>query len=453
MPYLPPPPEDLDPELACALVFYPDSEEYRRALFGQIKELTDVWNWEADRDTQAAIRAAWLAAELETIECANMACLEDILALLAEIRDHEWCCEGNFLFEGTGDGSTGETFVWPVDGPGPAPLPVPDNDVGAGEYPITPATDPDDDGVVLGTEWEQYVCGAANYLIDSVVDWLRFTLFLVNTQQMGIRVVQWLVTRIVGVLIPGVVDDFALYELDDWQNELYSIWPSLQAAQLETAISQLENIRDDVACAVVGEDVAANSITAALNLISGEIQNATILAFITTPVGILASLIWNGALDTTWDEGCNCPDEVTSITWSFDADAESWQRADTNDEPTGPAPWTGVEGNPAGSLLFDSGPRYRSPVFNLAAGDTVALTVETSRQGGDGAARNSRWRLVDESLTELVEIGVFGATTQAWSSETQNGDVTGFTGGQVYLVANYTNTQQVFVDNVTLSIS
>lgn len=333
MPYIPPS-GTLDPEITCALVFFPNAEEYQRALFGQLAQLTDVWTWETDRESQAIIRQVWLDAEKQTLECFDMACLDDILTAIGEINAKlPWCCDVDVLIHPINDGAGG-TDVWIVDGPGPAPLPIPDNDTGAGEYPITPGTDPDEGGTVSQAEWEEYACGAANFVIDSLIDWLRFTLFLVNTQQLGIRAVQWLATRIVGYLIPGVIDDFALYELDDLQGEFYSIIPDLQASQLETAISQLENIREQLACVIVGENTAANAIGALLNLISGEISNATILAFISSPVAILASLIWNGAFDTSWDDGCGCTTEVITSA-GIRMRLNSWTGTNIGGETTG----------------------------------------------------------------------------------------------------------------------
>lgn len=68
MPWLPPADPDSQ-ELDCVLVFFPDRDEYRQALFGMLEELAQVWNWEADRETQEVIRQKWLEAEHCTLEC------------------------------------------------------------------------------------------------------------------------------------------------------------------------------------------------------------------------------------------------------------------------------------------------------------------------------------------------------------------------------------------------
>lgn len=71
MPWLPP----VDPEtneFECILVFVPAKQEYIQAFFGALEELSQVWNWEADRDTQALIRQQWLAAEMCTRDCTDV---------------------------------------------------------------------------------------------------------------------------------------------------------------------------------------------------------------------------------------------------------------------------------------------------------------------------------------------------------------------------------------------
>lgn len=302
-------------ELDCVLVYFPNRPEYRQALFGQIAELSDVWNWEGTREKQALARAAWLAAELETLK--NMSCLDELLAEVQAINAKlPWCCDTSLpTIEIEPVEGPGGVLIWPV--PGPAPLPVPDNDTGegTGEYPITPGTDPDDGGTVSAVEWEQYLCGAANFLADALIDWLRFVRFQRRfTSQLGSSV-RWLQAFIAGRLIPGVMDDFAIFQLDDLIDEVVNAFENVFIEDLDTAISQLENIRDDLICAIVGENTAANAITAALNFLSGEIANAFVMSLIGSPLTLVASLIWNGAFDVSWDDGCDCEPD-TGLYWA-----------------------------------------------------------------------------------------------------------------------------------------
>lgn len=305
MPYLLPSDPDIS-ELDCVLVYFPNAPEYRQALFGQLAELSDVWNWEGTREAQALARASWLAAELETLN--NMSCFDDVLAELQAINAKlPWCCDTSPpTIEIDPVEGPGGILIWPV--PGPAPLPIPDNDTGegTGEYPITPGTDPDDGGTVSAVEWEQYLCGAANFLIDSLIDWLRFVRFQRRfTSQLGSSV-RWLQAFIAGRLIPGVMDDFALFQLDDLIDEIVNAFENVFIEDLDTAITQLGNIRDSAVCAIVGENTAANAINALLNFLSGEITNAFVMSLLGSPATLIASLIWNGALDTDWDTGCDC---------------------------------------------------------------------------------------------------------------------------------------------------
>lgn len=288
------------------LVFYPDAPEYRRALLGQIAELSDAWNWEGTREDQALARTAWLAAELETLECHDMACLDEIIAILEAIRDKPCCDDVTGFSEGTE--TPGGGMIWPI--PGPEVYPVPDNDTspGTGDYPITTVTDPDNDGIVTQSEWEQYLCGAANYIIDSIIDYLRFVRFQRTFTSSFLGVIRWVQARAAGIIIPGFADDFALWELEDIIDTVIGAFEDVFINDIDTAITQLQNIRDSLVCVVVGENTAANAITALLNAISGEIQNALIASLIGSPVTLFASLAWNGLLDTSWNTGCNCDD-------------------------------------------------------------------------------------------------------------------------------------------------
>lgn len=71
MPWLPPA-DPVTNERVCVLVFVPDKPEYMRAFFGALEELSQAWNWEADRETQMIIRQQWLDAEICTRDCTDV---------------------------------------------------------------------------------------------------------------------------------------------------------------------------------------------------------------------------------------------------------------------------------------------------------------------------------------------------------------------------------------------
>lgn len=109
--YLLPEGECYTDDLACTLVFYPDKEEYRRALLGSITYLSTWLAWERDSGKRGKDAArAWKNAVDETLECWTMACFEELIADVARIRDlletKKDCCDGNVTYYPTEEPST-----------------------------------------------------------------------------------------------------------------------------------------------------------------------------------------------------------------------------------------------------------------------------------------------------------------------------------------------------------
>jgi hypothetical protein len=303
MAWLPPAVVNPDEELACMLVWYPAQIEYRRALLGAIAELSNVWNWEADRPTQADIRSAWLRAEDETLRCLEMACFDELIAKMEAveqaIRDTA-CCGPNEPTQ-SGDGP----IVYPVEGP-TTELPS-GGDFSVDPYPVTPATDPNDTGVVTEADWKKYACGAADYLVDTLIDWLRYTDFVVSLGYGAIQAVDWLVKRIAANVLPGIFDDFAVWTLPTYTELFSSVFDNLTTQLIQEAIDDLEAIRQDIRCAFQTANTADLAVSVTVALLNAHIQNAVVLALLTTgPLSAIASLIWNGAFDAQWDDGCAC---------------------------------------------------------------------------------------------------------------------------------------------------
>jgi hypothetical protein len=98
-------------ELCCALVFYPDKVEYRRALLGSIVYLSNWLAWERDSEKRGKDAAeAWKLAVECTMECWNMRCLEDLIADVAQIRSlmetKKDCCDENVTYFPTEEPTT-----------------------------------------------------------------------------------------------------------------------------------------------------------------------------------------------------------------------------------------------------------------------------------------------------------------------------------------------------------
>jgi len=139
-------------QLACALVFYPDKEEYRRALLGSLVYLSTWVAWERDSEKRGKDAArAWKNAVEETMECWIMTCFEDLIADVATIRmimeTRKDCCDDNVTYFPT-EFPTTEI----VPGVGDAP------DL----YGETEIADWD--------EWNQHVCFNAHAYVDYLID-------------------------------------------------------------------------------------------------------------------------------------------------------------------------------------------------------------------------------------------------------------------------------------------
>jgi hypothetical protein len=84
--YLLPPGEAYTDDMACTLVFYPDKPEYRRALGGSLAYLATWIAWEKESEHKGIDAAlSWKTAYDLTMDCWNMACLEELQDNVAEI--------------------------------------------------------------------------------------------------------------------------------------------------------------------------------------------------------------------------------------------------------------------------------------------------------------------------------------------------------------------------------
>ncbi len=150
--YLLPAGEAYTDELCCALVFYPDKDEYRRALLGSIGYMATWHAWELDDDKRGKDAArAWKDAYTRTLECWNMACLdeliEDVAAMRALLANRKDCCDDNITFDLP---PSEETEIDPRVGDPPD------------YYGETPVTDWDD--------WSEHLCYNAHLYVDNLIN-------------------------------------------------------------------------------------------------------------------------------------------------------------------------------------------------------------------------------------------------------------------------------------------
>jgi len=213
------------------LVFYPDKEEYRRALLGSLSYLGTWLAWELDdqkRGRQAA--QAWKNANDLTLECWNMACLEqlqeDVAAIRALLAGADYCCNGNTTIN-PGPGQT--TEIEPGVGDPPPYY---------GETEITSWED-----------WEEHVCYNAHRWVDDLIATAETLNEGSNTGiiTLGLVAAALALLSFTGLGIPIAIT-IAITSL--------SAISAAGALIFADTAQDLEDAREDIVCALInGEDV------------------------------------------------------------------------------------------------------------------------------------------------------------------------------------------------------
>lgn len=244
MPYLLPDGDAFEPNLKCAVVFYPDRVEYRRALWGAISQLTKWWMWERDELKRGADAAdSWDLAYEATME--NFGMLDQILDAIDEVEDLlralqfiGACCPEVDVTEGAQYTDTVE------DGVGD----VPQNIVDAGY--ATDTTDWD--------SFEDYKCMIAHVLVEDVVQGLTMLAPYVNAAGVifgGLATVTAIALAIIGsggtALITGLIGGLGLAA------ELYELITDRDF--VEDAAAAIAACNEDLVCAFMEGDGPADS--------------------------------------------------------------------------------------------------------------------------------------------------------------------------------------------------
>jgi len=92
-------------DMACTLVYYPNKPEYRRALGGSLAYLATWIAWEKESEKKGIDAAlSWKIALDLTMECWQMACLEElqsnVAAILAIMETGQTCCDEQDITDG-----------------------------------------------------------------------------------------------------------------------------------------------------------------------------------------------------------------------------------------------------------------------------------------------------------------------------------------------------------------
>lgn len=434
--YLLPPDPIADEEIACALVFYPDRDEYRRALIGSLSYLSTWLAWERDENKNGKIAAAaWKTALDLTLECWQMSCLDGLIADVAAIRQMmgllAYCCDGTITYDPP-------TVVDPPFVPGVGD--PPDN------YGETPIADWD--------EWTEYAC----YNADSYVDYLiqQATSFA-SVSQTG----AWTLGLVAGALALlsftgiGLPVSFALAS-----TVLFGL---LQATSgtFDSVADDLEDARDDIRCAIMlGEDLES-----AVGDAIGTGSAAWNLLYRYVDYGSASSIIQSGGygdeyLPAQTSTDCNCdPTADVHAVFTFDTDAQSWAI-------TGNASWNDLcdalvfaHGVPDGGLtcqVSDINLVATNPIVNLQTYRFKYVSFDWSLNSSAGAGWDVRlWQdggsvLVASFNSQTSPVGCPSAhvdiDVSGLSDFTVNGD------NNIMIFNEPGGTSSIRIDNVTIGL-
>jgi hypothetical protein len=145
-----PPGDAFTDELECALVFFPDKPEYRRALLGALTYFETWLAWELDDSKRGKDAArAWALANFCTLECWNMACIDELLETMEAVRalleNKKDCCDDNTTY---GIQEEIETDITP----------------GVGDPPDYYG----ETAIATWDDWDEHVCYNAHLYVDNL---------------------------------------------------------------------------------------------------------------------------------------------------------------------------------------------------------------------------------------------------------------------------------------------
>lgn len=292
-------------DLNCMILFYPDRDEYRRALWGALDYLGTWKAWERDtlkRGKDAA--AIWKEANECTWECFTMGCLDqltdDVAAIKSILLGMDPCCDGTTTIN-PGPGIS--TEIEPGVGDPPD------------YYGETAITDWDD--------WTEHVCYNAHRWVDQLVNTAEsYNAAAQNgILTLGLVAAGLALMSFTGIGIPVAIS-IAVAVL--------SATAAGGALIFSTTAQDIEDARDDIVCALInGGDVSA-VVEAALGSASLDWTST----FYAIDYDSATAIIYEGGangeyLPTETRTDCDCT-EPTLFTISFASTVESWTQFDCN---------------------------------------------------------------------------------------------------------------------------
>lgn len=300
-------------DLRCAIVFYPDKDEYLFALGGSLDYLGTWIAWERDEAKRGKDAArAWRDATELTRECWDMACLDQLQEDVSAIRlllQQQACC-----------GSTSITY---------APTTITTTTIipGVGDDPTVYG----ETEVATWEEWLQHLCYQSHNYVDQLIHYGETASNLFDAG--GLTLDAWSsllgLMNFVGLALPLFVGDLMVW-LADFLLATTSTW-------FDTAASDLEAGRDDIVCALQQGADLGTAVSDALGIGS----EAWLSFYSLIDYDNVQAILYEGGIDddflpTELRDDCDVcgyeqqsdsdvyVDEIYGVDWDYDTEAKEW---------------------------------------------------------------------------------------------------------------------------------
>ena len=344
--------------MACTLVFYPDKPEYRRALGGSLTYLATWIAWEKESGHKGRDAAlSWKIALELTMECWEMACLDElqsnVAAILAIMETGQSCCDAQDITDG--DQYTDRV----IDGVGD----VPQNIIDAGYA----------SGVGDWTGFDDYKCMIVHVTVDTMEAKLREIDAIISEAGPvlgGVVALAAILGIIVGTgglaIVFGIVAGVGAVSL------LY--FSLIEFGAVGNLADKVATNHDELACAMYAADGDAGALVALNDKIDElfTVTEAIIVKNLNNGPTLKALYagrydqqdIANALLDAGYDLGdfdCTCYEQIGeylfTTNWDDSGDWEGWTHAGSDILSTGNPDYAAQlrYGGPTGFAMLDNG--------------------------------------------------------------------------------------------------
>lgn len=297
--YLLPDGQAFTEDLSCALVFYPDKDEYRRALLGAITYFETWIAWELDDDKRGKDAArAWALANACTLECWDMACIDELLATMEAVRalleNRKDCCDDNVSY-----GLQDEVET--------------DTEPGVGDPPDAYG----ETTIVTWEDWEEHVCYNAHLYVDNLKNIGNQLGGAVEQNSLFLGLIAAALVLLtfsgVGLPIAYLLASFVVTGL---------VLAATSATFADTS-DELESARNDIVCSLILGGNLAGEVEDAIGSAAWE------LFYQFVDYDSAMAIIHDGGIEGDYlpsetRDDCICLGADAYVKYSFDADHESF---------------------------------------------------------------------------------------------------------------------------------